>query len=76
MTRNPNRAAPVEKEKIGNLRVRVANMLEYVKIEVKAAEAEYNYRPDKGVARYMRALGRLEGIQEVNKIVVELFGDK
>lgn len=80
MSGNPNRSArkgfPVEKEKIDNLRVQVANMVEYVKIEVKVAEDQYNFSPDKGVARYMRALGRLEGIQQVNKIIVELFGDK
>ncbi|MGA2461518.1 MAG: hypothetical protein ABSF82_08880 [Candidatus Bathyarchaeia archaeon] len=80
MSRNPNRAARkdflVEKEKIENLQVQVANMLEYVRIEVKAAEDEYNFSPDKGVARYMRALGRLEGIQQVNKIIVKFFGDK
>lgn len=79
MSGNPNRSARkgvrVEKEKIENLRVQVANMLEYVRIEVKAAEDQYNFSPDKGVARYMRALGRLEGIQQVNKIIVQLFGD-
>jgi translation elongation factor EF-Tu-like GTPase len=79
MSGNSNRSArkgfPVEKEKIENLQVQVANMLEYVRVEVKAAEDQYNFSPDKGVARYMRALGRLEGIQQVNKIIVELFDE-
>lgn len=74
----PNRSTregfAAQKEKIENLQVQVANMLEYVRIEVKAAEDEYGFSPDKGVARYMRALGRLEGIQEANKIIVDLFG--
>ena len=42
-------------------------MFEYVRVEVKAAEDEYGFSPEKGVAGYMRALGRLREFKKSTK---------
>jgi hypothetical protein len=63
----------VTRDKVETLRQQIAELVEQVRSELQVAEHQYDEYPEKGAGRYMKALGKLEGLEHAQQLISRLL---